>query len=44
MKVLIVIVCALRVARLLLTIDLHVRNCQRNCQCNCVRACYVIVT
>ena len=36
--------CSLRVARLLLTIDLYVRNCQRNCKCNCVRACYVIAT
>ena len=34
--------CSLRVARLLLTIDLYMRNCQRNSWCNCVRACYVI--
>ena len=34
--------CSLRVARLLLTIDTYVLNCQRNCQCNCVCACYII--
>ena len=35
-------ICSLRVARLLLNIDIYMRNCQHNSRCNCVRACYVI--